>query len=298
MHSYFKDMSIKYNNKFTYLEDTYNGVNNPFTFLCPTHGALTTTPNKHRKVGCKECNKDAKIMQTLKTFKEKANILHHNKYNYSKAIYTTNRNNITITCLTHGDFQQTPSNHLKGHGCKACQYTTLAEIHKKPQSTFIAECMIVHATKYTYEKTSYTNTNSKIIVTCPIHGDFEQWAGHHLRGVGCPTCSPGGFNYDKPGILYYLSINQGECYKIGITNLSVNERYSNSELACIEIIDEVFYLNGKDAYDKEQAILRYYKSHKYTTSTPLKSGNTELFSLDLLTLKENHEITSIRELKT
>lgn len=296
--NFFKEMKIKYEGKFTYLENTYEGVHKPFTFICPTHGKVITSPNQHRKIGCKHCNRDKEINQYLQEFTEKANNLHNNKYDYSEVVFKTNRKPVTIICPEHGKFQQTTSNHLKGHGCKKCQYEKLADSLKKPKSQFIQECNILHNNFYTYEKANYVNTNSKITITCPLHGDFVQWAGHHVRGVGCPKCSYGGFNKEKPGILYYLSINNGECFKIGITNLSVNERYSTEELDKITILDEVFYNVGQEAYDKEQAILAFYNNYKYTLGKPLKSGNTELFSVDIRTLKENNEITSIRELKT
>lgn len=41
-------------------------------------------------------------------------------YNYDKVIYNGTHNNITITCKIHGDFQQTPLNHLQGSNCPTC----------------------------------------------------------------------------------------------------------------------------------------------------------------------------------
>lgn len=47
-----------------------------------------------------------------------------------------------------------------------------------------------HKDKYDYSKSIYTGSNKKIIVTCPIHGDFETYAGLHTRrGDGCPKCA-------------------------------------------------------------------------------------------------------------
>ena len=40
-----------------------------------------------------------------------------------------------------------------------------------------------------YEKsTNYKNAHSKMIITCSIHGDFEQEANSHITGCGCPKC--------------------------------------------------------------------------------------------------------------
>ena len=31
-------------------------------------------------------------------------------------------------------------------------------------------------------------TDTKVIIGCPIHGDFEQTPTCHLQGQGCPEC--------------------------------------------------------------------------------------------------------------
>lgn len=293
---YIEEVTKKFEGKYDYSKLDYKGVHIKSIIVCPTHGDQYLTPNEHRKMGCKHCNRDKEIVDITTKFIKEASQIHSNKYSYSKVNYTSNRTPVVITCPTHGDFKQTTTNHLKGHGCRKCQYATNSLNFKKPLDVFIKESSIVHNNKYDYTKTLYANSNSKVVITCPIHGDFTQYAGHHVRGVGCNKCSPSGFNKSKPGILYYLSINEGEAYKIGITNLSVTERYSNSELSKIKIIETVSYLTGEDAYKKEQEILNKYKEYRYTEKRLLNSGNTELFSVDLFLLKENNEINSIREL--
>jgi subtilase family serine protease len=39
-------------------------------------------------------------------------------------------------------------------------------------------------------KAVYTNTSSKIIIICPIHGEFTQLAGSHLSGQGAQNVTP------------------------------------------------------------------------------------------------------------
>jgi hypothetical protein len=56
-------------------------------------------------------------------------------------------------------------------------------------SEFIDKANLVHNKKYTYLYTSYINSRTKIIITCPTHGNFEQGAREHLRGQGCIKCS-------------------------------------------------------------------------------------------------------------
>lgn len=47
----------------------------------------------------------------------------------------------------------------------------------------------VHGDKYDYSKTVYKTAKSKVVIVCPVHGEFTQIAGHHiLDGSGCPKC--------------------------------------------------------------------------------------------------------------
>lgn len=55
--------------------------------------------------------------------------------------------------------------------------------------TFIERSIIKHGTKYGYDKSVYINSSTKLIVTCKLHGDFEQMASdHYIAGHGCPKC--------------------------------------------------------------------------------------------------------------
>jgi hypothetical protein len=53
---------------------------------------------------------------------------------------------------------------------------------------FIHKAKAVHGDKYDYSKVKYINNRIKVLIICPIHGDFEQKPSNHLQGQGCPTC--------------------------------------------------------------------------------------------------------------
>lgn len=46
----------------------------------------------------------------------------------------------------------------------------------------------VHFGFYSYDKVNYINAKEKVIITCPIHNDFEQIPYNHLMGKGCLKC--------------------------------------------------------------------------------------------------------------
>lgn len=55
---------------------------------------------------------------------------------------------------------------------------------------FVARSREIHGDKYDYSKVVYNGCDKKVIIGCPIHGDFEQTPSHHTSGArGCPKCS-------------------------------------------------------------------------------------------------------------
>ena len=55
-------------------------------------------------------------------------------------------------------------------------------------NNFIERSKIIHNNKYYYNKTVYKHTRNKVIIICPIHGEFSQNANSHLQGIGCSQC--------------------------------------------------------------------------------------------------------------
>ena len=93
---------------------------------------------------------------------------------------------IIITCPIHGDFEQFASNHKKGTGCPHCNYRK-----QKDTSWFINEAKKVtfkNDLVYNYDETELKGMNKKVIITCPVHGNFEQYPWNHLKGGGCKEC--------------------------------------------------------------------------------------------------------------
>ena len=126
---------------------------------------------------------------TLNEFIEKANIIHDYKYDYSKVNYINIHTKVCIICPEHGEFLQTPSNHLSGRKCQKC---ATVEVHKKQRKSyeeFIKTSNIIHNNTYDYSKVNYINNHTKICIICPEHGEFWQTPLNHTQGKGCPFCS-------------------------------------------------------------------------------------------------------------
>ena len=125
---------------------------------------------------------------TLKSFIEKARETHNDKYNYSKVNYVNIKTKICIICPKHGEFWQTPHDHLCGQGCPKCGNEKIAKIKQYTTEDFIQKAKEVHGDMYDYSKVNYINPLTKVCIVCPEHGEFWQKPANHLHGQGCPKC--------------------------------------------------------------------------------------------------------------
>lgn len=57
--------------------------------------------------------------------------------------------------------------------------------------SFIAEAKEIYGERYDYSKVVYKNRDHRVVVVCPVHGDFQVFAREHLDGKGCPKCEKG-----------------------------------------------------------------------------------------------------------
>lgn len=165
--------------------------------ICPIHGQFLQKPRVHLDGnGCSACS--GKKKYSTEEFIEKAIQTHQYKYNYDKVSYVNTTEKIIITCTIHGDFEQLPSNHLRGQGCSDCagnKKNTTNELvenakFKMTLDEFIQKAQLLHEKKYGYKNVLYTNSKTKVSITCPIHNlDFKQTPNDHLNGGVCPNCS-------------------------------------------------------------------------------------------------------------
>ena len=120
---------------------------------------------------------------TTETFVERAKIVHNCRYDYSKVKYVNSHTKVCIICPEHGEFWQTPYNHLKGQGCFKC-----CGKEKLTTEEFIKRAIKVHGDKYDYSKVEYINIKTPVCIICPEHGEFWQKPIKHLIGENCPSC--------------------------------------------------------------------------------------------------------------
>lgn len=180
-------------NIYDYSKTEYTKAKEPVTIICRKHGEFKQRPQDHvlKSCGCPKC-KGEKVIEIHSYTKDKflalAKEKHGNKYNYSLVDYVNYSTKVKIICPIHGEFEQVPKDHISGTGCPKCGREQANKAETYTKAYFVEKANLVHFNKYDYSKINYINSQTKIIITCPQHGDFEQIPANHLYGQGCPKC--------------------------------------------------------------------------------------------------------------
>lgn len=133
---------------------------------------------------------------TRDEFIQKAKTIHGNQYRYDNVRYTNNHTPVEIICPTHGVFWQKPHIHTgkKACGCPDCSATTSFGVTRRLGDKYTTEQFItmakqVHGDAYDYSKTEYRGMDSRIVIICHVHGEFEQYPRNHMDGNRCRKCA-------------------------------------------------------------------------------------------------------------
>jgi len=185
----------KHGDLFDYSKTEYCDARTDIIIICKIHGEFLQTPNSHLSgAGCFKCAHGMVIFST-EDFINAAQKTHGKTFTYDKSCYVTMTTKIIITCSLHGDFEQTPSNHIThSQGCPICGGRALSNTED-----FIAKAIAKHGDKYGYLHVNYVNNTTFVLITCKVHGLFEQTPANHLWGSNCRKCK---LKYSKGQILW------------------------------------------------------------------------------------------------
>lgn len=299
--------NIRHNNRYDYSLVKFKNVESKVDIICPKHGVFKQRLMSHLKgFNCPTCGSESKadkLKQPLDEFLSLAKAAHGDKYDYSKVDYVNAQSKVKIICPKHGTFLQRPVNHIRDIGCSKCSHTTAGLERRLTTEEFIKRAKIVHGNKYDYSFVVYKTAHQKVEIICQEHGAFWQSPATHTMGnkAGCPGCAISGFDQTKPGMLYYLAVltdNYETLYKIGITNLNVEKRFPNADLARIRTIRTWSFNEGRLAAKRELDILKEYSDDLYTGPDILVgSGNSELFIRDVLQLDSEENLTTVKQFR-
>lgn len=154
------------------------------------------------------------------------------------------------------------------------------------QEEFIERSIEIHKDKYEYNSVVFIDVTTLVTIICPIHGKFEQTPMGHLSGKGCRSCGfeissfSGSYTREVPGIVYYIYFPTLNMWKIGVTSLSITERFSGEKVE-YTVIDIINFDLIKDAYNFEYEVLSAFRNFRYVGPKLLRTGSTELLTEDI-----------------
>ena len=190
----FVEKAVKiHGQKYIYSNSVYLNSATKIGIVCLVHGEFFQKPESHiQGQGCRGCQYDklsAELSDTKEEFVDKCEKIHGQKYNYSKSVYINCFTKVCIGCPFHGDFFQTPGNHIYGQGCPDCGIESSSAQRSETKEEFIEKAETVHGKKYDYTHSVYVNSFTKVCIGCPTHGEFFQAPFRHKSGQGCPDCA-------------------------------------------------------------------------------------------------------------
>lgn len=169
---------------------------------------------------------------TTEEFIKRARAVHGDKYDYSKVEYVNSHTKVCIICPEHGEFWQTPSNHMRGKTCKVCAITNKGVLYKnrslesKPYLWFIPTPRKSKAVPLT--KGRYALVDEE---------DYDRVMEHnwHLTGAGYANNNKLGLlhrfllDYPENGQVDHVNRCRTDCRK---SNLRVVDTSENSINRC------------------------------------------------------------------
>lgn len=246
-----------HNNFYNYSKVNYKNAHTKVTIICPIHGEFEQIADNHIKgAGCLQCKNEKiskALSKTTEQFIEKAQVIHKNKYDYSKTEYKGVKERVCIICPIHREFWQRPDSHLSGNGCPKCASEEKGFNKRMPLEEFIEKAKQVHGDKYDYSKVKYINNITKVIIICPEHGEFEQIPAGHLKGHGCPKCNQSHLEREISLFLKENNIEFEEQKKfdwLGTKSLDFYLPEYNTAIECqgIQHFKPIEYFGGEDGF--------------------------------------------------
>ncbi len=112
---------------------------------------------------------------------------------------------------------------------------------------FIEKANVVHNYFYNYDKVNYKNNKTKIIISCPNHGDIEVRPDNHLRGIKCKYCSNNNIKYTIDDFIIRSNKIHNNKYKYD--KVDYVDTHTKIKIICVEhgIFEQKPYkhLNGQ-----------------------------------------------------
>lgn len=190
--SFIKEARAVHGDLYDYSLVDYKNNKTDVRIICPIHGEFLQNPSAHLKgCGCPKCGSirsgNSKRLNA-DDFIIKSVLIHGNIYDYTRVDYKGYHTEVCIACPIHGEFWQTPADHLRGYGCPVCGKISRSKRLQLSWDEVLVKFRKMHRDRYNYDNSDYQGSHVKIDIICPMHGTFRQMPYTHWNGCGCPKC--------------------------------------------------------------------------------------------------------------
>ena len=251
---------VEYKNSTTPVLIGYNGI------------FYLQSPTKHLQG--KKIELHIQLMPTSEFVEKSKVVWGSDRFGYDKCVYTGTNNTVILYDNKRLKYiEQAAKSHLNGY-----------EVVKYSSDDFVNVSNLIHDYKYTYENIIYEgNVHTRLDITCPEHGDFNQMASSHLNAFSkCPKCS----RKDPESIInnflkkqkiddsrqhkYFDCMNNG--YELPF------DFYIPSKRLCIEFHSKYHDINNLDILSDDK-VKKDYCEDNYITLLILNDNTNDYLSL-------------------
>lgn len=254
---------------YDYSKSEYKNKDTKVSIICKKHGEFDVIPKEFLYEGkcCPLCNKEKKQEEFIKKTIRKAKEKHKDKgYIYHPELINIEEGKMGIECNKHGIFWQNIKNHINSKtDCPLCAKEKQKISQRLTFDDVISKANKIHNFKYTYHRESYIDTQTKTIITCPIHGDFEQAMHEHLQGKGCKQCANERIRKAKALSLDNVLEKMKNAHKYKNYKYDLIEDFYENVKSKVPIICENKFKNG----EKHGIFWQTVSNHIYGNGCPL-----------------------------
>lgn len=191
---------------------------NIYCKLCNTHSTIvlnTLLINKNKKhcPNCSPINKGNRENKEDKINKLKSKFPN---LDFNNFVYKNNNTKSIVICNIHGEFRASYSDLIRKlkYGCPECSKIAISKYNKLTQEEVISRLELLYP-NLDFSKFVYKGCQTKSIVICPKHGEFENTYDHMMditrqvsidRGTvhGCPKCANSNISSKEKEIVEYI----------------------------------------------------------------------------------------------
>lgn len=230
--------------------DLYKGIKSKAIIRCDKHGDWNVRADSFigDKSKCPKCINLSRVYPETKLINT-INRLGLGKYSFVKWVesYRGSSTRAIIKCHEHGEWECKSSTITNnGSGCKKCADANKTIDEKDRLTTIYNYCNDKHYSFIGWVG-AYSGSNSRCIIQCEKHGEWEVRSSSFLRGHHCPSCGNYGYDYCKPGDVYVLRSKCFKFFKVGISNTTsrrLNELTKRTPFD-FEIIKVMSFADGR-----------------------------------------------------